>query len=128
MHFLAKIPKTEGAYHVRIYDMPNGSYKMSEHAWQIFADKPVEISGDLVFADGFGDAQSAFENELLQGAVEHQNFSISLDADPIFKTLVAAWRNLKKEVWMEIVLETDAILDEKLKHHVMIQPRKKRLF
>jgi hypothetical protein len=86
-----------------------------------------EVSGDLVFEDGFGDVQSSFENELFQGAVEHQNWKLSLDADPVMAELVAAWRNLDKDVWLEVVLEQRAIGIPEPKPFIMNQPLKKRL-
>jgi len=129
VHFTCQIPKPEGIYHVRLYDAT--THSMEVHSGALFNASGesigTEVSGDLVFDEGFGDAQSAFENELFQGAIEHQNWKLSLDADPIMAELVAAWRNLAKDVWLEVVLEQRAIGIPTAKPFVMAQPLKKRL-
>ncbi len=87
----------------------------------------TEVSGDLVFDEGFGDVQSSFENELFQGSVEHQNFKLTLEADPVMAELVAAWRNLDADVWLEVTLESRAQNLPKRKAFTMAQPVKERL-
>jgi hypothetical protein len=129
LHFLAQIPKPEGIYYVRLYDVIRNVPMMDRHALDLFANggAPENITGDLVYQEGFGDVQSAFDNELLQSAVEHQSFRLSLEADPILKSLVDVWRDLTRDVWLEVVLETRAQNLPIFKPHQMIQPRKKRL-
>jgi hypothetical protein len=134
LHYTCTIPKPEGLYRVRLYDVSNMAdlqYSMEYHSSYCFDSHgnstAIEISGDLVFDDGFGDVQSAFENELFQGAVEHQNFKLSLDADPILATLVSAWRNLQYDVWLEVTLESRVQNIPALERFVMVQPRKTRL-
>lgn len=87
----------------------------------------ITVPGDIVFDDGFGDAQSSFENELFQGAIEHQNWKLSLDADPVMAELVSAWRNLDSHVWLEVTLEQRAKNIPDPTPFAMAEPRKERL-
>jgi hypothetical protein len=129
LHFTSTIEKPEGIYHIRLYD--SWLHSMEIQSRILFDSEGnslgKEVSGDLIFEDGFGDVQSSFENELFQGAVEHQNWKLSLDADPVMAELVETWRNLDTDVWLEVVLEQRAIGIPEPKPFIMNQPLKQRL-
>ncbi len=134
MHFTCSIPKPEGTYYVRLYDVPNETdsvYSMEYHSSRLFRvsgnSNATEVSGDLVFDDGFGDVQSSFENELFQGSIEHQNFKLTLDADPVLSHLIIAWRTLAYDVWLEVVLAPRAHNIPDLAPFTMTGAKKTRL-
>lgn len=136
MHLHLPYECREGIYHIRIYSLPERSLRsqnafgrtgdLAHHYRYITTENSSVVEIDEALIAEVGSFRVGIDGEFAMGIPDFGTWKLTLRSHKIFEELIAEIRDLRREVWAEVVLEQRATDVPKLGGDHFLAARKTR--